>query len=43
MVTAAALIMTSVFIAFIPAGGSTIQPIAFGLAVGVFVDAFSYG
>ena len=32
--------MTSVFVAFIPAGTSTIQQIAFGLAVGVFVDAF---
>ena len=40
VVTAAALIMTSVFVAFIPGGSSTIQPIAFGLAVGVFVDAF---
>jgi RND superfamily putative drug exporter len=40
VVTAAALIMTSVFVAFIPAGTATIQQIAFGLAVGVFVDAF---
>jgi RND superfamily putative drug exporter len=40
VVTAAALIMTSVFVAFIPAGASTIKQIAFGLAVGVFVDAF---
>ena len=40
VVTAAALIMTSVFVAFIPGGSSTIKPIAFGLAVGVFVDAF---
>jgi RND superfamily putative drug exporter len=40
VVTAAALIMTSVFVAFIPAGTSTIKQIAFGLAVGVFVDAF---
>ena len=40
VVTAAALIMTSVFVAFIPDGSSTIKPIAFGLAVGVFVDAF---
>ncbi|MGH3414106.1 MAG: MMPL family transporter [Marmoricola sp.] len=40
VVTAAALIMTSVFIAFIPGGSTTIQPIALGLAVGVFVDAF---
>ena len=37
VVTAAALIMTSVFIAFVPGGSSTIQQIAFGLAVGVSV------
>jgi RND superfamily putative drug exporter len=40
VVTAAALIMTSVFVAFIPGGSATIKPIALGLAVGVFVDAF---
>ena len=40
VVTAAALIMTSVFVAFVPGGSSTIKPIAMGLAVGVFVDAF---
>ena len=40
VVTAAAMIMVSVFVAFIPAGTATIQQIAFGLAVGVFVDAF---
>ncbi len=40
VVTAAALIMTSVFVAFIPGGSSTIKPIALGLAVGVAVDAF---
>ena len=40
VVTAAALIMTSVFVAFVPGGSSTIKPIALGLAVGVFVDAF---
>ncbi|OJV97296.1 MAG: hypothetical protein BGO47_10605 [Microbacterium sp. 67-17] len=40
VVTAAALIMIAVFVAFIPAGSATIKPIAFGLAVGVFVDAF---
>ena len=34
VVTAAAAIMTSVFIAFIPGGSSTIKPIALGLAVG---------
>ena len=40
VVTAAAIIMISVFAAFIPEGSSTIKPIALGLAVGVFVDAF---
>jgi RND superfamily putative drug exporter len=40
VVTAAAAIMVSVFIAFIPGGSSTIKPIAFGLAIGVAVDAF---
>jgi putative drug exporter of the RND superfamily len=40
VVTAAAMIMSSVFVAFIPGGSSTIKPIALGLAVGVFVDAF---
>ena len=40
MVTAAAVIMISVFAAFIPHGDSSIKPIALGLAVGVFVDAF---
>ncbi len=40
VVTAAALIMTSVFLTFVPDGSTTIKPIAFGLAVGVFVDAF---
>ena len=40
VVTAAALIMTSVFITFVPGGSNTIQPIAFGLAVGVLADAF---
>ncbi|MET0695679.1 MAG: MMPL family transporter [Propionibacteriaceae bacterium] len=40
VVTAAAIIMISVFAAFIPDGNSTIKPIALGLAVGVFVDAF---
>ena len=39
VVTAAAAIMTSVFIAFIPDGSSTIKPIALGLAGGVAVDA----
>ncbi|TIC88266.1 MMPL family transporter [Nocardioides sp. GY 10113] len=41
VVTAAALIMTSVFLTFVPDGSTTIKPIAFGLAVGVFVDAFA--
>ena len=40
VVTAAAVIMISVFAAFIPHGSATIKPIALGLAVGVFVDAF---
>jgi putative drug exporter of the RND superfamily len=40
-VTAAALIMTCVFIAFVPAGTATIKQIALGLAVGVFIDAFA--
>jgi RND superfamily putative drug exporter len=40
VVTAAAAIMISVFAAFVPHGDSSVQPIALGLAVGVFVDAF---
>ena len=40
VVTAAALIMIAVFVSFVPEGNSTIKPIALGLAVGVFVDAF---
>ncbi|SDQ42026.1 MMPL family transporter [Quadrisphaera sp. DSM 44207] len=40
VVTAAALIMFAVFAAFVPEGDATLQPIALGLAVGVFVDAF---
>jgi RND superfamily putative drug exporter len=40
VVTAAAVIMISVFAAFVPHGDSAVQPIALGLAVGVFVDAF---
>ena len=40
VVTAAAIIMISVFAAFVPHGDASVQPIAFGLAVGVFVDAF---
>lgn len=40
VVTAAALIMFAVFVAFVPEGDPSIKVIAFGLAVGVFVDAF---
>lgn len=40
VVVAAAVIMFAVFAAFVPAGSATIKPIAFSLAVGVFVDAF---
>lgn len=40
VVAAAALIMVSVFAAFVPSGSSTIKPIAFALAVGVLLDAF---
>lgn len=40
VVTAAAAIMTSVFAGFISNGEVSIQVIGFGLAVGVFVDAY---
>jgi putative drug exporter of the RND superfamily len=40
VVVAAAIIMFSVFAAFVPQGEGPIKTIAFGLAVGVFVDAF---
>ena len=40
VVTAAALIMFFVFIAFVPEGTGAIKPIALGLAVGVAFDAF---
>jgi RND superfamily putative drug exporter len=40
VVTAAAVIMLAVFASFIPEGDVSIKPIALGLAVGVFVDAF---
>ncbi len=40
VVTAAAVIMFSVFSAFVPEGSLEIKPIALGLAAGVFVDAF---
>lgn len=40
VVTSAAIIMFSVFAAFIPNGSATMKPIAFSLALGVFIDAF---
>lgn len=40
VVTAAALIMFFVFASFVPEGSNLIKPIALGLAVGIFVDAF---
>jgi len=40
VVTAAAVIMFAVFFFFVPEGDVNIKPIALGLAVGVFVDAF---
>lgn len=40
VVTAAAIIMIGVFAAFIPMEDVNIKPIAVGLTVGVFVDAF---
>ncbi|GAA1719975.1 MMPL family transporter [Isoptericola hypogeus] len=40
VVTAAAIIMFAVFVAFVPEGDMTLKPIALGLAVGVLVDAF---
>ncbi|MCA5891958.1 MMPL family transporter [Isoptericola sp. NEAU-Y5] len=40
VVTAAAVIMFAVFVAFVPQGDMTLKPIALGLAVGVAVDAF---
>ena len=40
VVTAAAIIMMSVFAGFIFSDSATIQPIGFGLAFGVLVDAF---
>ncbi len=41
VVVAAAVIMFAVFAAFVPHGEGPIKTIAFGLAVGVFVDAFA--
>ncbi|WP_265520139.1 MMPL family transporter [Oerskovia flava] len=40
VVTAAAVIMFAVFVAFVPEGDMNLKPIALGLAVGVAVDAF---
>ena len=40
IVVAAAVIMIAVFAVFVPEGDATLQPIAFGLAFGVLVDAF---
>ena len=40
VVTAAAVIMIAVFVAFVPNGDAAVKPIALGLAVGVSVDAF---
>lgn len=40
VVTAAAVIMFAVFVAFVPHGDMNLKPIALGLAVGVLVDAF---
>ncbi|MCQ9182677.1 MMPL family transporter [Streptomyces sp. IBSBF 2953] len=41
VVTAAALIMFTVFAGFFPLDDALIKPIAFALAVGVFIDAFA--
>ncbi|MBE7324773.1 MMPL family transporter [Nocardioides sp. Y6] len=40
VVTAAAVIMIAVFAAFVPHADPVVKPIAVGLAVGVFIDAF---
>jgi RND superfamily putative drug exporter len=40
VVAAAATIMIAVFAAFIPKGDAIVKPLAVGLAVGVFIDAF---
>ncbi|MDR6198814.1 RND superfamily putative drug exporter [Microbacterium sp. SORGH_AS428] len=40
VVTAAALIMFSVFFSFVPGGNAIIQPLATALAAGVLIDAF---
>lgn len=40
VVTAAAIIMFSVFLAFVPGHDTMIKPIALGLTAGIFIDAF---
>src|SRR5690606_24018902 len=40
VVTAAALIMFAVFVAFVPEGDSSLKPIGLGLASGIAIDAF---
>ena len=40
VVVAAGLIMFAVFAFFVPAGEGVIKPIAFGLAIGIAIDAF---
>lgn len=40
VVTAAAIIMMSVFFSFVPGSSALLQPVAFALAVGVALDAF---
>lgn len=40
VVTAAAVIMFAVFVAFVPEGDSSLKPIALGLASGIAIDAF---
>ncbi|MFD1860825.1 MMPL family transporter [Aeromicrobium camelliae] len=40
VVTAAAVVMLAVFVAFVPESDAMVKPIAFALAIGVFVDAF---
>ena len=40
VVTAAAVIMLAVFVAFVPEGDMAVRQIAFALAIGVFCDAF---
>ncbi|WP_029069042.1 MMPL family transporter [Jonesia quinghaiensis] len=40
VVSAAAIIMIAVFGSFVPTGDAIIKPLAFALAIGVFIDAF---